>query len=141
MGADILAKNTKNTPKFVGQTCPIWLKVWDIVEKRLYHASVVRFQRHSTFLSDFHALKNGRTIDVKITCNAYFFLAGAHRRRRHHRCRRLSSIKCASGCLLQLCSAVPMCAHQSGFLKFQHVMICDTDRIKVLSTYIVGALV
>jgi hypothetical protein len=57
------------------QICP---PNWDIVEKKLYQVSVVRFQRHSTFLSDFHALKNGRTIDVKITCNAYFFLAGAH---------------------------------------------------------------
>ena len=78
VGADSLAESTTNTPNFIWPICPICPKVWDIVEKRLHQASVVRLQRHSTFLSDCHALKNGRTIDVKITCNAYFFLAGAH---------------------------------------------------------------
>ena len=42
MCADSLAKNTLNTQRFIWPICPIGSKVWDIVEKRLHRASVVR---------------------------------------------------------------------------------------------------
>ena len=46
MGADKLAKNTTNAPKFI---CPS-PKVWDFHEKRLHWASVVRAKAHKYML-------------------------------------------------------------------------------------------
>ena len=40
MGADSLAENTPNSPKFIWLICPIGPKVWDIVEKRLHLVSI-----------------------------------------------------------------------------------------------------
>ena len=42
MGTDTLAKNTQNAVKQFWMICPIGPKVWDIIEKRLHRASVVR---------------------------------------------------------------------------------------------------
>jgi hypothetical protein len=39
MGANSL---DENTPKFIQPICPIDLKVWNIVKKRLHQASAVR---------------------------------------------------------------------------------------------------
>ena len=39
MGADSLAENTPNTPTIIW---PIYTKDWEIVEKRIHQASVVR---------------------------------------------------------------------------------------------------
>ena len=46
MGADSLAENTPNAPKFI---CPS-PKVWDFDEKRLHWASVIRGINDSTFV-------------------------------------------------------------------------------------------
>ena len=41
MSADSPGQNTHN-PKFIRSICPIGLKVWDNIEKRLHRVSVVR---------------------------------------------------------------------------------------------------
>ena len=47
MGAHALAESTPNTTsKLIRLICPICPKVWEIVEKRLYQASVVREEEY-----------------------------------------------------------------------------------------------
>ena len=52
--ADSTAKNTPNTPKFIWPILPFGPKVWDINEKRLHRASVVRVSEYGAKFSTRH---------------------------------------------------------------------------------------
>ena len=68
MGADKLAENTPNDPKFICLNCLPRPKVWDFDEKRLHWAPVVRglwqngFVRNAC-LSD-KSLENGKRSEI-----------------------------------------------------------------------------